>query len=542
MAKLLFLFVLCFSFCANLCYSQDRIKSINIVADDNYPPYIFRDEKGIIQGLIVDEWRLWESKTGIHANIIAMDWGKAYSYMLMGKADVLETVFYNEERARIFDFTKPYAEIEVPVFFNNTLSGIKDLSTIRGFTIGVKSGDACIDIFKQNGIETLKEYSNYESIIKAASNGDIKVFCIDKPPALYYLYKNNLESKFNYSFTLFKGEFHRAVKKGQTELLKTIENGFDRISKNEKEKIENKWLGTILPQPDYIRYVIYSLLTVTLIALILVLFNLFLRKKVREKTHQLKKALEEVIKAKEKAERSDKLKSEFLAQISHEIRSPLNVILSFADLIKTDLKDKIKPEAMDYFKFIASAGRRLIRTVDLVLNASEMQLGTYEPTFSEFDLVEEIISKIRQEYKQVVADKGLEFKFTSNIPDTTILADKYSVYQIFVNLIENAVKYTDQGFISLSLDCSDDTGIIVNIEDTGIGMSKEFLLNLFSPFMQEERGYSRRFEGNGLGLSLVKKYCEMNGASITVESKKGKGSKFTVIFKKTDKGIKKPHV
>ena len=316
-------------------YGQSSIKSINIVSDDNYPPYIFRNDKGELQGIIVDRWNLWESITGIHANIIAMDWGKAIKYMEQNKADVIETIFYDEERANIFDFTKPYAKIDVSVFFHKTLGGITDLKTLRGFTIGVKSGDLCIDILKQNGITTLKEYPNYESIIKAAANGEVRVFCIDKPPAIYFLYKNNLENEFNYSFTLYSGEFHNAVKKGNTELLSLIENGFSKISQDEKDKIENKWLGTTLGQPSYFRYTAYFILIVVGVVLFLLLLNSILRRRVKEKTKEL-------VTAKEKAENSDKLKSEFLTQISHEIRSPLNVILNFVGLIKSELSDKIK--------------------------------------------------------------------------------------------------------------------------------------------------------------------------------------------------------
>ena len=518
---LLFIFLFSFGYTAT-SFAQSRIQSIKIVADDNYPPYIFRNDKGELQGIIIDEWKLWESKTGITANIIAMDWGKAYNYMLQGKADVLETIFQNDKRDKLFEFTKPYTRIDVPVFFHNSLSGISDLRTLRGFTIGVKSGDLCIDILRQNGITTLKEYSNYESIIKAAANGEVRVFCIDKPPAIYYLYKNNLENEFNYSFTLYSGEFHRAVIKGNSELLNIIENGFAKIPKDETKKIETKWLGTTLPQPSYFRYAIYFFLFVIIIVLLLLLINLFLRRKVKEKTQQLINALK-------KAEKSDKLKSEFLAQMSHEIRSPLNVILSFADLIKSDLADKIDPGQMDYFKYINSAGIRLIRTVDLVLNASEMQLGTYEPTFTEFGLIEGIVVKIRDDYRKLVEDRGLKFQYVSNISETIIKGDHYSIFQIFVNLMENAVKYTKKGFIHLMVD-GDNKGIKVSVEDSGIGISEDYLGKLFEPFMQEERGYSRRFEGNGLGLSLAKKYCDMNGLEIIAESRKGIGSKFTVIF------------
>jgi len=525
---------LCFSFFflslyTFLCFPQNQIKSINVVSDDNYPPYIFRDDKGELQGLLIDEWKLWETKTGITVKIIALDWGKAYKFMLNGKADVLETVFYSEERTHIFDFSKSYAVIDVPVFFNKNLSGITDIKTLRGFTIGVKSGDVCIDIFRNNGISTFKEYSNYESLIKGAANGDVKVFCVDKPPAIYYLYKNNLENEFNYSFTLYTGELHRAVKKGNSQLLEIIGNGFTKISKAENDKITDKWLGTTLHQPGYLRYFIYCLLFVSIAALLLFLFNIFLRRKVNEKTHQLEQTLKEMALAKEKAENSNKLKSEFLDQVSHEIRSPLHIILSFTNLIKDALDSN--SEFHDHFKFIDSAGKRLLRTVDLVLNSSEMKLGTYEPTFSDLR-IDDIISRIRDEYNIIVVDKGLEFKYTSNCLNAVIHGDKYSVCQIFINLLENAIKYTGNGYISINVEDDCHKFVKVIVEDSGIGMSAEFLDNLFEPFMQEDRGYSRRFEGNGLGLSLVKKYCDMNGASITAVSEKEKGSKFIVTFNK----------
>jgi signal transduction histidine kinase len=109
--------------------------------------------------------------------------------------------------------------------------------------------------------------------------------------------------------------------------------------------------------------------------------------------------------------------------------------------------------------------------------------------------------------------------------------DKESIYQVFVNLMDNAVKYTQKGSVSINVEKNEDAQEVkVTIEDSGIGISQEFLDKMFEPFTQEDRGYSRRYEGNGLGLSLVKKYCELNGITIQVKSKKGIGTKFELIF------------
>ncbi len=292
--------ILLFNINAIPVYSQNTINSISIVSDDNYPPYIFRNENGELQGVIIDQWRLWELKTGIKVNIKAMDWGKAYNYMLEGNADVIETIFKNEEREKIFEFTQPYAQLEIPIFFHNSLSGINDVKTLRGFTIAVKAGDACIRILRNNGITTFKEYNSYESIIKGAVNGETRVFCIDKPPAIYYMYKYNVESQFKQSFILYTGEFHRAVKKGNYKLLKIVEEGFKKFSKSDYEAIDKKWFGSTFTMPAYITYITYFLIFVLILVVASTFLNFILRKKVKEKTLMLQNAIWDLTKSEEK--------------------------------------------------------------------------------------------------------------------------------------------------------------------------------------------------------------------------------------------------
>ncbi|MDQ5986208.1 MAG: Sensor histidine kinase RcsC [Syntrophus sp. SKADARSKE-3] len=300
---LLFIFVACSAVMPS--YADGPVADtvpgqITVVSDDNYPPYIFRDINGNLQGILIDEWQLWEKKTGIKVNYIAMDWGKARAYMLAGKADVIDTIFYTKERAEHYDFTRPYAKLEVPVFFHKNLSGIVDIKSLQGLTVGVKRGDACIDVLKQNGITSLKEYDSYEEIVKAAAAHQIKVFSIDKPPALYYLFKMNLEEEFRHSLNLYTGEFHRAVKKGRANLLKAVEDGFSQITKSEHEAIEKKWLGTSFVRPVYFRYLLFVILAVGVLIISLAFFNLTLRRKVRAKTMELQTLIDNFKQSEEK--------------------------------------------------------------------------------------------------------------------------------------------------------------------------------------------------------------------------------------------------
>lgn len=238
----------------------------------------------------------------------------------------------------------------------------------------------------------------------------------------------------------------------------------------------------------------------------------------------------ELIKAKESAEESDKIKSEFLSQISHEIRTPINVMISSADYLKDELEGIIDKELSSAFYSMDAAGKRIIRTVDLILNMSQIQTNSYVCNSVELNLTGKFLTSIYSEFLSFAKEKNLELNFHRNTMDANIYADEYSVRQIFCNLIDNAIKYTNEGKVDLTVDIDADRRVMVSIADTGIGISKEFLSRMYEPFMQEEQGYSRSFEGNGLGLALVKKYCDLNNATISVESEKEKGTVFKVTF------------
>lgn len=238
----------------------------------------------------------------------------------------------------------------------------------------------------------------------------------------------------------------------------------------------------------------------------------------------------ELVEAKEVAEKSDRMKSEFLAQMSHEIRTPINVIVSNTGFLKDELEGRIDQELFSTFYSLDAAGKRIIRTVDLILNMTEIQTNSYHFTPVELNLSGKFLINIYNEFISAAKEKNLEFNLHRKTTDANIYADEYSVRQIFFHLIDNAIKYTHEGSVDLTVDKDAEGKILVSIADTGIGISNEFMTTMYEPFTQEEQGYSRSFEGNGLGLALVKKYCDLNNATITVESIKGKGSVFTVKF------------
>ena len=235
---------------------------------------------------------------------------------------------------------------------------------------------------------------------------------------------------------------------------------------------------------------------------------------------------EELVLAKERAERSDMLKSDFLAQMSHEIRTPINTIMNYTSLLKMELEDVVGEDNKGSFASIHNAAHRLLRTIDLILNISDLEAGTYDPKFELIDLGQQIITPVVNEFSQAAQNKGLKLIFENSVSiNASTIIDSYTVYQSIANLVDNAVKYTEKGYIKILLDQVGEL-FVIKISDSGVGISKNYLPQLFEKFSQEEEGYTRRYEGSGLGLALVKNYCTINNIHLSVESEKGKGTAF----------------
>lgn len=245
-----------------------------------------------------------------------------------------------------------------------------------------------------------------------------------------------------------------------------------------------------------------------------------------EKTVKLEKINSELEEAKKRVESADKLKTEFLSQISHEIRTPINTIISFTSLLKTELCEEPPGELSEGFNIIVKSGERIIRTIDLLIDVSQVISGTYKKNVVRTDISELIESLIFEFQQRVNGRIKLMVEMQGNPLYSRI--DNYSFVQIIKNLLENSIKFTKQGFIKIIANRINEH-ICIEVEDTGIGISKDYIAHIFEPFSQEDHGYSRDYEGNGLGMALVKKYCEINAIDISIESEKEKGTKVALL-------------
>jgi PAS domain S-box-containing protein len=281
----LVIFILVLGSLATAQTSVGPPRTLRVVVDNAYAPYSFQSDNGQLQGILIDQWQVWEKKTGIKAELHAMDWGEALRRMRAGEFDVIDSIAETDQRRDYFDFTPAYTTIEASIYFRKDISGISDLTSLKGFPVGVKTGDQHIDQLRANAVTTIIEFQNNDAIVAAAKEHKINVFVIDDPSALYLLNKAGIEEEFRHSAPIFTDGLRRAVRKGDAATLRLVADGFAAIDPGELKQIEEKWFGrTINRYGRYLTYAGYAVAIALLLIAGLAVWNRTLRKRILQRT------------------------------------------------------------------------------------------------------------------------------------------------------------------------------------------------------------------------------------------------------------------
>ena len=231
---------------------------------------------------------------------------------------------------------------------------------------------------------------------------------------------------------------------------------------------------------------------------------------------------QELMAAKERAEAMNRLKNAFLANMSHELRTPLTSIIGFADVLSSQLDDS----EGELIQLIRQSGKRLEETLTSILDLAELESEAIRLDPHMVDLAETVRSAVDR-HRPTAHEKGLDVSL--DVPDAPVntVLDARTMQRIVSHLVSNAVKFTEEGGVSIRLRCTD-SSFLLRVEDTGIGIDPAHVDRIFSEFEQESDGYTRNFEGIGVGLAITQRLVKLLGGTITVESEKGAGSVFTV--------------
>ena len=239
------------------------------------------------------------------------------------------------------------------------------------------------------------------------------------------------------------------------------------------------------------------------------------------------RALKALELAQAEARQAAEVRDRFFANISHEVRTPLNAVLGLASALA---HTALTPRQTEMLKLITGAGDALRRVLDDMLDLSKMQAGQFSLSLTPFDLRTDIETVVEMR-RAVAEDKGLtlDVAFTPSAQGQ-VIGDGVRITQIVSNLVSNAVKFTTEGRVSVRVDVRDDEGLVIEVEDTGMGFDAEAAQRLFKPFVQADDAISRQYGGTGLGLSICKSLAELMGGQIAAESAPGEGSLFRVVL------------
>jgi signal transduction histidine kinase len=241
------------------------------------------------------------------------------------------------------------------------------------------------------------------------------------------------------------------------------------------------------------------------------------------------KQLELLKQEKEKAENLARLKAEFLNQVSHELRTPLAVIIGYIECITDGLYGQVEAKHQEILKVVAKQSSHLKNMIDQILIYSRLEAGKQPVRIEDLQLTK-ILSDMKETFDFLCKQKGLDMRWEIPKDSLSIRSDLTRVKEVISNLLQNAVKYTDHGSVTVRVvKVTTKDSIVVEVEDTGMGISEHHLASIFEPFMQAHKTSSENSRGGiGLGLSIVKKHLEQIKGTIDVESELGKGTKFRV--------------
>ncbi len=486
-----------------------------------YAPYQYVNESKQIDGVLIDYLTFLEKKINYKfQRKIYTNWEQLLNDAKNNKIDIVLEIQQTSERDQYLNFYSKLFESNYTIVTQKGLSNGNNLKDYNNKTVTVPKGYGIHEILrKQEKNLNISTEIDDLTCLKKVNDGTYDAYIGPKAVANYLIKTENLnnleiisETKYNYAPSL-------AVQKENQILNRIIQKATKNITDTEKRIILDNWLyHSVIPFYKTAKFWIMVTIIIFSIIIVILLLNQYLK-------HLIKKKTKELIVAKEQAEESNKQKTAFIHNISHEVRTPMNGIIGFSELLNDP--NLTKNEQIEYAQIVMTSSKQLIHIVEDIIEISRLQTGQVKVDLQKTN-INKILQSIYSDFISKAKEKNIEIKYTNHLIDNEnlIMGDTGKIQKILYNLIDNAIKFTNKGSIEISCLLNLDNNLIFKIQDTGIGIKQEDQELIFRNFSQSEKEATKSYDGLGLGLSISKKNANLLGGDVTFTSVINEGSTF----------------
>ncbi len=506
--------------------------------DQSSPPFEFI-EKNKFSGISSEYIELITSKLNIQVQTQSnYSWGELIQKIKRKEIDLLPAIVKTPQRSKFINFTKPYISFPVVIATRKDGFFIQNLDDAAQLRVGVIKDNFIEELLHSNHPALkLRTYSSAYEALNEINKGKLDAFVHNLAVITHEINRNNFSQIKIAASTPYKLELSIGVRKGLEPLVPILNKTLDTIESKHRASIANNWLALQVNLGTSITTFLLWMAPVAGVVGLIILFIIRSNRRLLFEIAERKKIEKSLEKARDYAESANKSKDEFLANMSHEIRTPMNAVVGMAHLLEeTQLDDEQK----GFISTLNKSSTSLLSLIDDILDVSKIEAGKLHLENIAFD-VKELFNHIHTQTSLTINQDKLKFliDIADDIPDE-LSGDPLRLNQILLNLINNAVKFTERGKITAKVRIFHKTAEFITlhfiITDTGIGLSNEHQQRLFQTYSQADSSTTRKYGGTGLGLSISQQLCQLMQGNIWVESRINQGSSFhfTATFEYQD--------
>lgn len=499
---------------------------IRLGVDPEFAPFEYIGRKGDYSGISSDYVYVLNQRLGLNMKPVqSLSWAEAVRGAEERKIDVLPCVGITTERKEFLRYSKAYIQFHRIVITRADYPFITGLDDLKDKRVSVQSNTSHEGFLREHTDIASVPYDTLEKALLAVSQGQADAFVGNVASSTYWIKKSNLTNlKVAAPVSRETQTLHFAVRKDWPELVGILNKGLASISNDKEQSIRRRWVNVEyepgIAMPLFWRYLLQIAGIALVIILLMSLWSYSLKKEIRKRKGTEKQLFE----ANKNLKKLDRLKSMFIASMSHELRTPLNSIIGFTGIILQEMTGPLNVKQKDHLGRVYQASKHLLSLITDVIDISKIEAGRIDAQIESVNIAELVNEAADATEPQM---KLKPITLVKSVPENiNIMTDRKRLLQSVINYMSNAVKYTEEGAITVSAEEENDR-VKIQVADTGIGIPEDEMPVLFEAFERIDSHLKVKAGGTGLGLYLTRKLVtEILGGEVFAKSMEGEGSIF----------------